>query len=578
MSKIKVMSENLANKIAAGEVVEKMMSVVKELVENSIDAHADTISIRLEASGTKLIEVMDNGDGMDPKDALMSFQRHATSKLISDDDLFNIRTLGFRGEALASIASVSKVNMKTSNGKDNTEIEIDGGKVITNKNTSCNKGTIIQVRDIFFNTPARLKHIRSLYSELANIVDYVDKIALSHPNIRFSLVNDDSNLLTTDGSGNQLKVVRAIYGLEVTKLMIPIEGNNDDYTVNGFITKPEIHRSTKSGIITLVNGRVIKNYDLTRTINDAYHSYKPDNRYPIAVININVDPQLIDVNVHPTKMDIKFSKIEDLEMLINNLIVDAISTKNLVPEVETPYEEVNDDYIEPTYSPKEKKEQTELKFDTEEIKVDNETVSEEIKYGLERLPDMKALALVHGTYIICENDEGMYIIDHHAAEERINYEVMKELLGNPNPVSMDLLVPIVIELSSHDYIIYKNNKEVLEGLGFSIDDIGINTIRFKKIPTWIESGREKETINNMLEELVLCEKDFSLTRFREALSMMKACKMSIKANMHVSLVEEQALIEKLRKCKNPFNCPHGRPTIIKYTNYDLEKLFKRSGF
>ena len=317
MANIKVMDEILANKIAAGEVVERCSSVVKELVENSIDAGATEITVELEDAGTKMIRVIDNGKGMDKEDALLAFQRHATSKLKEEEDLYRINTLGFRGEALPSIASVSNIVLKTSRGEVGTIVHISGGKIINQTNGDARKGTIMSVNDLFYNTPARLKHLKSLYSELANVSDYMNKIALSHPNIKFTLINNEH-----------------IYGLEVVKKMFRVEASNDDYKVEGYISYPEVNRSTRNHIITIVNGRVVRNMDINRIINDSYHSYKPDNRYPIVVLEIEVDPSLIDVNIHPTKMDIKFSKMDMLMELISNMIKKVLDKKNLIPEVE----------------------------------------------------------------------------------------------------------------------------------------------------------------------------------------------------------------------------------------------------
>ena len=300
MSRIKQMDEILANKIAAGEVVERCASVVKELVENSIDAKSTEIKIDLIEAGTKEIKVTDNGIGMDKEDAVLAFSRHATSKIKDEEDLFHITTLGFRGEALASIASVSHVHMETCTGDVGTMVEINGGKLDKVASAPSRRGTQIIISDLFYNTPARLKHMKSLYTELASITDYVNKIALSHPSIKFVLTNNGGMLLNTDGSGNLLKVIKAVYGIETVKKMVDVNISDDDYEITGFISLPEVHRSSRNTMITLVNGRVVRNQDLNRVINDSYHSYKPDNRYPIVVLNIDVDPTLVDVNVHPS--------------------------------------------------------------------------------------------------------------------------------------------------------------------------------------------------------------------------------------------------------------------------------------
>lgn len=369
MGKIKVMDELLANKIAAGEVVEKCASVVKELVENSIDANSTEIKIELLESGTKMIKVTDDGKGMDEEDALLAFSRHATSKIVDEDDLYQITTLGFRGEALPSIASVSDIVLKTSTGDVGNIIHIRGGKLISNQASDARRGTVMCVNDIFFNTPARLKHLKSLYTELANISEYVNKIALSHPEIKFSLYNNNSLILRTDGRGDLLKTINDIYGLEITKKMIKIEGSNSDYEVSGYISKPEVHRSTRAHIITIVNGRVVRNMDLNRVINESYHGYKPDNRYPITVINIELDPTLVDVNIHPTKMDVKFSKMDELLDLVSKLIKDSLSTKNIIPTLEEPKIEPNKSFTDSIYK----------KVNYEELTFDLNRVNEEVE-------------------------------------------------------------------------------------------------------------------------------------------------------------------------------------------------------
>ena len=286
MSRVSIMDEDLANKIAAGEVVEKTMSVVKELVENAIDAKATSIKIELVDSGVKEITVTDDGIGMDDEDAVLCFSRHATSKLKNIDDLFNIESLGFRGEALPSIASVSNTILTTSNGKVGTEVVVNGGVIESVKKIDCPKGTKINVKNLFYNTPVRLKYLKNLYIELANITEYVDKMALSYPNIRFDLINNDKSLLYTDGSGNLLKVISRIYGVDVAKKMITIDGSNDDYKVTGYISYPEKARSNRSSITTFVNNRLIRNNDLNRVITDAYHTYIPVSKFPIVVLNI----------------------------------------------------------------------------------------------------------------------------------------------------------------------------------------------------------------------------------------------------------------------------------------------------
>ena len=593
MSKVRIMDEILANKIAAGEVVERVSSVVKELVENSIDASSTEIKLELEQAGTVSIRVTDNGKGMEGEDALLAFQRHATSKIIDEDDLYHINTLGFRGEALPSIASVSDVVLKTSTGEVGNIIHIQGGKLISNQKGDARVGTIMCVSDLFYNTPARLKHMKSLYAELASVTDYMNKIALSHPNIRFTLTNNNNLILKTDGSGDLLKTIKAIYGLEVAKKMMEITASDEDYEITGYISKPEIHRSSRNNMVTIVNGRVVRNSEINRVINDAYHSYKPDNRYPIVVLKIEVDPTLIDVNIHPTKMDIKFGKMEELCELIDTSIKKILSQKTLIPHIEVKPEvnKIEVDYEEELKEEKSKYEEITLDLDrvqekeepyvliNEDLIVKKEVKLEEAKEEKkERLPEIYPVGLVHGTYIICQNEQGMYMIDQHAAKERVNYEFYKRKLGNPSSDSIQLLFPITIELSNNEFIILKENFDVLKNMNFDIDEFGINSVIIKAHPVWLPKGYEEDAIRKIIEVVINKEKSFSIEKFNEKIATMLSCKLAIKANENITLLEMESLINDLRKCDNPFNCPHGRPTIIFYSKYDLEKLFKRSGF
>ena len=591
MAVIKVMDSILANKIAAGEVVERCASVVKELVENSIDANSTDIKVELIESGVKMIRVTDNGKGMDKEDAVNCFLRHATSKVKNEEDLFHINTLGFRGEALASIASVSKVTLTTCDKDIGTIVNIEGGKIISKKPGDSRLGTIIEVNDLFYNTPARLKYLKSLYTELAHITDYMNKLSLSHPNIRFTLINDGKVLLKTDGSGNLLKVINSIYGSNISRKMLKVETSNKDYEIEGYISLPEVYRSKNNCIITIVNGRVVKNIKLNSAINEAYHSYKPDNYYPVVVLLINVDTTLVDVNIHPTKMDVKFSKLNELIELTTNMIKEKISVKNLVPNVSEEKKEIKINKIEysdtiDSNTKEEKKynifEQT-IDFENyiinDDIKEVEDSVLEKTEENLEkqnRLPILYPVGLVWGTYIICQNEIGMYLIDQHAAKERVNYEIFKEKLAT-SKTKMTMLMPLTLEIPNNEYIILQKNMDILSDMGFTIEEFGLNTIIVKEHPTWIKDNIN-DTIKRIIETVINREKDFNLQRFNDHLAATLACKASIKANTSITMDEAKNLIEDLRNCDNPFNCPHGRPTVITYTKADLEKLFKRSGF
>ena len=588
MSRIKVMDELLSNKIAAGEVVEKVVSIVKELVENSIDAKATMIKVDLKEAGLREITVTDNGIGMDKNDAQLAFQRHATSKLYTDDDLFNINSLGFRGEALPSIAAVSDVVLKTCQDDVGTQIHIKGGKILENKPSEGRIGTQITVTNLFYNTPARLKHLSSPYAELANVTEYVNKMALSYPKVKFILTNDEKELLNTDGSGNLLKVIKSIYGLDIAKKMLPIEISNDDYEVSGYISLPEVNRSSRNHMTVLVNGRVIKNQYLNRIINDAYFSFKEDTRYPIVVIKITADPILVDVNIHPSKQDIKFSNFEDLKNMISEVINKTIRSKLLIPKIEVKeqptvnYEnlslnlERNSISEEPSLLDKQKLTNL-VNFNYEpKNELDNE---EEPSYIEERpketLPELYPIGLALGTYIVCENERGIYLIDQHAAQERINYEKNSYLLAHPNNDVISPLIPMIIELPNNEFIIAKEKLDIIKSYNIDIEEFGINSFRVISHPTWFPKGNEEKIVRRIIEEIVNKGKDFSLAKFNNSLAALISCKMSVKANTRITKEAQEEIINELRKCNNPFNCPHGRPTIINFTTYEIEKMFKR---
>ena len=584
MSKIQVMNDDLANKIAAGEVVERCLNVVKELVENSIDAKSSKIRVALKDSGILEITVADDGVGMDEDDATLAFSRHATSKLKSLNDLFHIASLGFRGEALPSIASVSKVELRTSTNNVGTYLYLEGGQLIKKERYPLEKGTTITVKNLFYNTPVRLKYLKSLSTELSLIIDYMNKMALSYPNIKFILENNDKELLNTTGDGNLLKVIYAVYGIDVAKKMIEINGENDDYVISGYVSYPEAAKTSRNVMTTLVNGRVIKNQALNRAILDTYHTYIPKDKYPVIVINVAVDPILVDINIHPQKMDIKFSKLDELLNLVTSLIEKKLKEILLIPHasvrnIETIYE-VEDSL--PLEKPKSifdedndikiEKEVEEVSFDFQDdskVITNNEVVKEEY-----RIKKMHPLGIIHKTFIVAENEEGMYLIDQHAIAERINYEKFMKELSKENKDTTDLLVPIKLEYPKDEFLKIKEYLDVLKSIGVYLEEFGDHTFLVRRHPTFIYKGREKDSIEKIIS--ILLEKGtFSKEKFIEKTATTLACRLSIKANDYISLEEADYLLETIRTCENPFTCPHGRPTIITYSNYELEKMFKR---
>ena len=584
------MNENLANKIAAGEVVEKCVSIVKELVENSVDASASEIIIELKEAGLKEIKVIDNGIGMDREDAKNAFLPHATSKLYNDDDLFSITTLGFRGEALPSIASVSEVVLQTFTNGVSTLVHIKGGNFLDISNGSISLGTSICVSNLFYNTPARLKHLSSINSELANIVEYVNKMALAFTNIRFVLKNDDRELLNTTGDGNLLKVIHSIYGADVSKKMLKFSANNLDYTISGYCSLPEVNRASRNHISIIVNGRVVRSNFLIKTINEAYSSYKEDSRYPICILKIDVDPSLIDVNVHPSKLEIKFSNYEQLKSLVETAIKDAICDKLLIPKIEIKNVEEKVNYknlefnLDRNIVSDNKSEYLSnlsniinMNDNNDELDIINQDNNDyiEVVSDSKKLPELYPVGLVLGTYIVCQNEYGMYLIDQHAAQERINYEKFSYELSHPSGNVIKPIVPIIIEFSKDEFLLIKQNINILDELNIKVEEFGISSYRVISHPTWFVSGYEEETIRNIFE--IICHNNnFSLAKFRDHLAATMACKASVKANTDIPILAMENIINSLRLCKNPYNCPHGRPTIISFSTYELEKMFKRS--
>ena len=583
MSKIHIMSEALANKISAGEVVERCSSIVKELVENSIDAKATEIKIELIKGGLDSIKVTDNGVGMDRVDARLAFGRHATSKILRDDDLFFINTMGFRGEALPSIASVSEVKLKTSDGTDSTYIHIKGGEILENTSGDLRVGTQVAVTNLFYNTPARLKYLKSENTETYNTVNLIEKLALAHPDIKFTLLNNDKVIVATSGSNNLLKTIHEIYGLNVSNKMLEFQASNNDFDIYGYICKPEILRSNRNDLNVFVNDRVIRNAEINKAINDAYHTYKPDGKYPVVVLKINTDPTLVDVNIHPTKQDVKISKMPELYDLIFTTIKDTLYNNLLIPNAlkEESVNIIKDSVIADIVSSMASKEtepvQTELNFQVElndkapELKTSDQlVVNKEMKNVV-----LYPVGLALGTYIIAQNEEGIYLIDQHAAQERVNYERYLNALRKKEVTTTYLLIPITIELSASDFLTLKENLHILTDMGFILEEFGVNTYIVKAHPTWILTDYEEESIRKIIDLVIDIKDKFDPIKFNDHLAATLACKMSIKANMRISNIAQQELLNELVMCDNPYNCPHGRPTIIKFSIYDLERMFKR---
>ncbi|NLC48608.1 MAG: hypothetical protein GX758_04545, partial [Tenericutes bacterium] len=439
---------------------------------------------------------------------------------------------------------------------------IKAGKILEEKIGSIRKGTRIEVREIFYNTPARLKFMKSLNSELSLISNYMEKIALSHPNISFTLLNDEKEIFKTSGSNDLYKAIHEIYGYNLSKNMIEIYAENYDYTVNGFISNLNINKSNRNNMITLVNGRVINNAFVNRIIKDAYHTVLADNKFPVVVIQIETDPTLIDVNVHPTKQDIKFSKMDSLEELLFDTIKKAL---NKADNTFKAYEETSDNTNNSKIY-----ESLKLSFNINETE---EKYCSESDNNINTL--IKPVGLALGTYLIAQDEDIVYMIDIHAANERINYEKYMQALVDSKIYTTQMLFPIQIEYPKNEFLIIQEYLHNLLELGFKIEEFGTNTFRVTEHPSWLKEGYEEDSIKMILDLLVEFKKDFDRVKFNEKAAINLSCKMSVKANTSITVYEQEELINSLFKCEFPYTCPHGRPTIIKYPLYELEKMFKR---
>lgn len=557
MSVIKQMDEKLANMIAAGEVVEKPASIIKELVENSIDAESTVIDVFVLENGIKEIKVVDNGIGMNEEDAQKAFLRHATSKLYTEQELNRIKTLGFRGEALAAILSVSKVTLKSrQKGHDGHFVKFIDSKLIEKGSISLNEGTEIIINDLFYNTPARLKYLKSEYSERQAIIDMFDRLALSHPNIRFSLTIDDKLIKETYGNNDYYSLIRQIYGANILKDIKTFNESFSNIKVSGYLISPKINRSNRNDISIFVNGRYIKNYSIASSVINGYQEFLMTNRYPIAIILIEMDPYLLDVNIHPQKLEVKFSNESLLKYQIENFVKNALfDTKHEIRE--------NIDVIDKSILKDEKYIQE--SFDFEELKI-NESKGEVV----DKIPEMDYIGQLASTYLLFQNEEGLFLIDQHAAEERVNYEYYMDKLSNLKLVINELLMPIKLDLTISDFEFINEHKIVFEKFGFYFSEKN----ELINHPNVILNEDIEKSITNMID-MIKNSEDISFDKLLNDLAKSKSCKGSIKANKRLSIQEVNSLISRLRSAKNPYSCPHGRPTIIKLTHYQIERMFRR---
>ncbi|MEC1623505.1 DNA mismatch repair endonuclease MutL [Bacillus mojavensis] len=625
MAKVIQLSDELSNKIAAGEVVERPASVVKELVENAIDADSTVIEIDIEEAGLASIRVLDNGEGMENDDCKRAFRRHATSKIKDENDLFRVRTLGFRGEALPSIASVSHLEITTSTGEGaGTKLMLQGGNIISESRSSSRKGTEIVVSNLFFNTPARLKYMKTVHTELGNITDVVNRIALAHPEVSIRLRHHGKNLLQTNGNGDVRHVLAAIYGTAVAKKMLPLHVSSLDFEVKGYIALPEITRASRNYMSSVINGRYIKNFPLVKAVHEGYHTLLPIGRHPITFIEITMDPILVDVNVHPSKLEVRLSKETELHDLIRDGIKDVFKQQQLIPSAQLPKKSApviknEQQFITFDEKPAERKipekapvtSYSPMKLSSvvkESVEIEDELPSEQLgthsvaetkqsmeepavseewteafeqeadqeqqQTSSERVPIMYPIGQMHGTYILAQNENGLYIIDQHAAQERIKYEYFREKVGEVEPEVQDMIVPLTFHYSTNEALIIEQHQQELESVGVFLESFGSNSYIVRCHPAWFPKGEEAELIEEIIQQ-VLDSKNIDIKKLREEAAIMMSCKGSIKANRHLRNDEIKALLDDLRSTSDPFTCPHGRPIMIHHSTYEMEKMFKR---
>ena len=600
MPSIQILSEHLTNMIAAGEVVERPSNIVKECVENSIDAHAKTIDVQIEQGGIQSIIITDDGDGMDAEDAGLSFMRHATSKMHREEDLFNISTMGFRGEALASIAAVAHVDMQTNNGQQATRIIYDYGDLVSKEETSCPKGTRIEVSGLFVKTPARFKHLKSGNYEFSIIADLINKMALSHPEIRFTLSHDGKRVFQSSGNGNIQEILFQMYGAQVAKNAISFQGEKGEFKVSGYAIQPKINRATKYFMFMTMNTRLIRSSHLQKAILDAYSDYLPKMRYPIVVLQIETDTQLVDVNVHPGKWEIRISKQNELLELIRTTIKEALQASLQTVQIKQvtasptiqqesfdfdpkpmPIIENNQPVVQPSSSMIEKGFESYQKVESQPIKVQEnvvETYPQPKEEGQEKGPaffdHLKVLAQLHDSYILCSNPEGLVIVDQHAAQERYHYEQIQEIVSQPCTQTQPLMIPLQVDVSSDVMAMLEDINQHTDYYGLHFEPFGNDQVVLREEPFWFQDVEKINFIQDLFDYFRQYRQVDVLALRKKVIATM-ACHSSIRFNRPLRMDEMEQVIRDLQKCKQPYHCPHGRPTVIAMSDDDLRKEFER---
>lgn len=632
MGMIQPLDEHLANQIAAGEVVERPASVLKELIENAVDAGSANIEIAAEDGGLSLLRVLDDGAGIQPDDIAAAFQRHATSKIASARDLFEIRTLGFRGEALPSIAAVAKVRC-VSTPEDSglaRYIEIEGGAVRGEGEANAPRGTEMIVRDLFFNTPARLKYMKTIQTELSHLSDVVYRQAMARPDIAFTYRHNGNVLLRTTGSGDLRQVVAGIYGTAAAKAMVELDADNPDYTLAGLAAMPVETRANRNAVTILINGRYVRSQAIMQPLLAAYHTLLPIHRFPLAVLHLRMHPTLVDVNVHPAKLEVRFSKEAELRVFIEEAVKKALGGRAYIPsaaaakgtksapswvqdqirfqlpvtaeQTGAPVAESRAAYQAGVPAPD--RAATADMPSTQEAASRNaesrRSSEASASRSLERertvpasvwqaayaapeqtevpsspaFPELSWIGQLHGTYLVAQNETGLYLIDQHAAHERIHYEYYYDKFGRPEEASQELLLPVTLEFAPDEFALLSERLPVFDGAGVYLEPFGGNTFRVRAVPHWLPQGEESEIVREMAE-WVLQERKIDLHALREKAAILCSCKASIKANQALTREAGERLLERLAQCRQPYSCPHGRPIVVSFSTYELEKMFKR---
>ena len=607
---INELSKEIANLISAGEVVERPASVVKELVENAIDAESSNIKIELINSGIKKITVLDNGFGMTKDQIPVAIKPHATSKIKTSSDLFNIATLGFRGEALPSIQSVSKMRISScTDGVNGYFYQYKSSDLVDEGVTPMPIGTKVEVENLFFNTPARLKHLSTESVELSHITTLINRIALANPNISFTLINNNKIVYQTDGTNDLVSLMGQTYGLDVAKNLIKFENKNDLYHINGYTTTNNVYRSNKNYINIVINNRIIRNLNILFAVTDAYKSIIPVGKYPITLLEIKCDPSLIDVNVHPTKLEIRFTDELILREMITSTIGKCLYQTSLVYEakendikIET-HDQLENPYVtlikedEPKIIKEESietlwdefdEDNTDLDFDDFDDEDDEEddddldfTIEAETKVEFQKVEFKESIfdtltyiGQYHKTYLLFDGGNDLYLVDQHAAMERCMYEKIRDSFKQESNKSVELLIPIKLEFSVSEIPLINEKKQVINQLGIKFEPFGGTTIIIREIPLWIPINLEIEFISDIINHLIN-NQNISKSIMYESLAKKLSCKKSIKANTFILDSEVKELVNSLKQCEMPYTCPHGRPTLVKISTYEIEKMFKR---